>query len=210
MLRRLVFVFTAFLILVIGDYFITSMAKAFSSPSFFSLPGISTPYSGSGLTSVDFSVFTKNGKGWSYITQGYGVTPYSYLYVGHWHDGIDIAANYGASVYSPTDGIVIATGDQDNYCPRRGFGRYVAVEDDINHLVLWFAHLNVISVVPGQTIKKGALLATIGNSGLETGPHLHFSIFQSGGFNMNSKNGCGPGPNGRDLNPLSYLGTVYQ
>src|SRR5581483_12496373 len=60
------------------------------------------------LTTITFNMFAKGGAGLNYVTQGYGVTPYSYLYPNHWHNGIDIAAAYGASVYSPSAGVVLA------------------------------------------------------------------------------------------------------
>ena len=168
--------------------------------------------SGSGhqLKSVNFSMFDKNGTGRSYITQGYGKTSFSYEYVGGFHNGIDIAAVYGAPVYSPANAFVLATGNQDDYCPRRGFGKYVAIYDPKNNLILWFAHLGSISVSRSDKIEEGTLIGTIGATGFETGTHLHFSIFKAAGFGMPSRNGCGPDPTGTTANPLSYLGTVYQ
>lgn len=210
--KSLAYVLMAFVVLVIGYSLCSAVAGALPSNSSFLLSSAVAPMgsSGGGLTSVNFSLFAKNGKGYSFITQGYGDTPYSYLYINHWHNGIDIAATYGAAIYSPADGIVIATGNQDNYCPREAFGKYVVIEDDANHLVLLFAHLGTISVKPLDKVMPGTLLATIGNTGLETGSHLHLSLFQSGGFLMNPAHGCGPYPQGHDVNPLLYLGTVYQ
>jgi murein DD-endopeptidase MepM/ murein hydrolase activator NlpD len=158
-----------------------------------------------GLALVNFDLFKRGGVGWSYITQGYGRTPYSYVYPNGWHDGIDIAAAYGAPIYAPVVGAVIATGDQDNFCYHRGFGKYVAVSDPRNDRVLWFAHLGNISVSPGQSISTGTLIGTVGATGLETGTHLHFSVFNAAGFTMTSRNGCGPEPTGRDVDPVPYL-----
>lgn len=211
MVKSLAYVAMAFFILVIGYSLIAAVGSILGPGSSSSLFPSFVPFGSSGgLPAVNFNLFAKNGKGYNFITQGYGYTPYSYLYINHWHNGIDIAASYGASVYSPTDGIVIATGDQDNYCPHEAFGKYVVMEDDVHHLVLLFAHLGTISVRPLQMIKNGDPLATVGASGLETGSHLHLSLFQSGGFNMDPAHGCGPYPQGHDVNPLSYLGTVYQ
>ena len=162
------------------------------------------------LGAVDFTLFDKNGAGVSYITQGYGHTPFSYVYPNDWHDGIDIAAVYGAPIYSPGTGTVIATGNQDDYCYHRGFGKYVAIRDDANHLILWFAHLGTFAVSPGTTVKKGTPIGTVGTTGFETGTHLHFSIFDANGFSMTPRNGCGPDPTGQDLDPLKYLGSTYQ
>jgi murein DD-endopeptidase MepM/ murein hydrolase activator NlpD len=212
MVKRIGFIVAIIIGLGFLNYLFTAITGAFSGLSPLALPSLIGPAAvgaSGGLSSVDFNFFAKGGKGWNFITQGYGVTPFSYLYVGHWHDGIDIAASYGAPIYSPADGIVIATGNQDNYCYRRGFGKYVAVEDDVNHVVLWFAHMNEIAVTPLQTIKKGALLGTVGNTGYETGTHLHFSIFLASGFSMKNKNGCGPDPDGKDVNPIPYLQNIY-
>lgn len=162
------------------------------------------------IAAVNFSFFGKSGAGRSYITQGWGRTPFSYAYKNDWHNGIDIAASYGAAIDSPGEGVVIATGNQDNYCPGRGFGRYVAVDDGVNHLILWYAHLGKIFVSQGDKIKKGTIVGTVGSSGFETGTHLHFSIFDEEGFSMMSRNGCGPDAVGKDLNPLLYLGTIYK
>jgi murein DD-endopeptidase MepM/ murein hydrolase activator NlpD len=164
----------------------------------------------SGLSVVNFDLFAKNGKGWDAVTQGYGDTSDSYLYIDHWHNGIDIAADYGAPIYSPVvGGVVLATGDQDDYCPGKGFGKFVVIQDDTDHLDLLFAHLGTIAVSPDASVAKDTELGTIGTSGLETGPHLHFSIFESVGFTVAPAHGCGPYPEGHDIDPVPYLGTVY-
>jgi len=152
------------------------------------------------------------GIGTSYVTQGYGETPYSYLYPGGWHDGIDIGATYGEPIYSPNNGVVLAVGNQDNYCYKKAFGKYVAIKDPVNNFVLWYAHLGTQAVTPGETITKGTELGTVGTTGLETGTHLHFSIFEdttASPFTMQVRDGCGPEPTGQDVDPLNYLGSVY-
>ncbi len=214
-MKNVLLVLLVIFVIAIGFDLVATAANAFSSGSFSSLlPALPTAVGPGGtmggLTSINFNVFDKGGVGYRYITQGYGHTSFSYIYIDGWHNGIDIAADYGASIYSPTDGTVIATGDQDNFCPRRAFGRYVVVEDNVNHLVLMFAHLANIPVAPNETIKKGQLIGTVGVSGDETGTHLHFSIFEAAGFSMAPAHGCGPYPQGRDVDPLNYLGTMYQ
>jgi len=216
-MKNVLIILLLILVIAIGFDVIATVAKALDSGSFSSLlpaafPSAVTPGGGAtgGLTAIKFSIFDNGDDGYKYITQGYGRTPWSYMYIDGWHNGIDIAAVYGAPIYSPTDGIVIATGDQDNYCPRRAFGRFIVVEDDTNHLVLMFAHLADIPVTPLEVVKKGQLIGTVGNSGDETGTHLHFSIFQSGTFSMAAAHGCGPYPQGHDVDPLNYLGTTYQ
>lgn len=198
--KFLIGAFFIFVILVIGNYL---FALAGNMSSFHPA---ATPNQ---LSAIDLGFFKKGGAGRSYLTQGYGVTPYSSMYKGGWHNGIDISAAYGAPIYSPGEGKVLATGNQDNYCYGRGFGRYVAVDDGANHIVLWYAHLGKISVSPGDTVKKDDLIGTVGATGFETGTHLHLSIFAESGFSMTPRNGCGPDATGKNLDPLQYLGTVY-
>jgi murein DD-endopeptidase MepM/ murein hydrolase activator NlpD len=100
-------------------------------------------------------------------------------------------------------------GNQDTFCYNRAFGKYIAIKDSAKNLVLWYAHLGSMDVTPGQTVLKNAKIGTVGATGLETGPHLHFSVFDANGFTMTPRNGCGPMPTGQDLNPLNYLSTIF-
>lgn len=163
-----------------------------------------------GLASIDFNFFNASGTGKDYITQGYGRTSFAYVYLHDWHNGIDLAANFGTPVYSPAAGTVLAVVNQDAYCPRIAYGKYVALDDPVNHLVLVFSHLGEFAVSEGEHIPKGTLIGTVGPTGLETGPHLLVSIFKEKGFDTSPAHGCGPYPQGQDVNPLNYLGTVYK
>jgi len=208
MARRIGFIFLIIFVLGFFDYIGTQISHAFSSSGFAMASMSTNPWAGGSsdaLPSIDFSLFSKTGAGWSYVTQGYGRTPYSAWYINGWHDGVDIAARYGAPIYSPRAGVVIATGDQDNYCPGRGFGKFVAVSDPADNVVLWYAHLGHIDVSTGQTIGKGTQIGAIGSTGLETGTHLHFSVFETAGFSIKSEHGCGPDADGRDVDPVPYL-----
>ncbi len=205
MKKGLGFIFLFFCVVILLNYLVLSM-RSLHFPSLFTTTSNNTVYDG--LPYVDVNFFSPDGEGRSYITQGYGVTPYAYLYVNHWHDGIDIAANYGEKIYSPVDGTVFATGDQDNYCYHLGFGKYVAVKDDAKDTVFWYAHLGTIAVSPGMKIKKGTAIGTVGTTGYEFGVHLHLSIFDENGFSMQNRNGCGPDPTGKDIDPIPFLKTL--
>ena len=220
MFKRIGFVFLVIFVIAIGYDVVASVAKALETDSLSSWFPAITPLSGayfgpgtggsSGLTTINFDLFAKGGKGYGAITQGYGRTPYSYMYIGDWHNGIDIAAVYGAPIYAPAAATVLAIGDQDDFCPRRAFGRFIVLGDGKNNLILLFAHLADIDVHSGETIAKDQLIGTVGATGDETGTHLHFSIFEPAGFSMTPAHGCGPYPQGHDVDPMNYLGTVYQ
>jgi murein DD-endopeptidase MepM/ murein hydrolase activator NlpD len=208
MQKALGYVFLFFAAIVGVNYALISLQElvgrrqGLSSPS-----GLlwATQASDYGLTSIDFSFFGRNGFGKSYITQGYGNTPSSYLYANHWHNGIDIAAVYGAPIYAASAGTVLATGNQDDYCWHRGFGEYVAVKDDLRKVVQWYAHLGSINVSVGQPVAQGTEIGTVGATGYETGAHLHFSIFDLNNFSMTPRNGCGPDPTGQDRDPIPFF-----
>ena len=97
----------------------------------FSLPYIPNAYSPKGsLRSVDLSL--PGGIPLQYITQGYGATSFAYAAGGYakpWHNGVDIAAVEGAEIHSAKDGTIIFTGNQDNFCPGRGFGKFIVAQN---------------------------------------------------------------------------------
>ncbi len=196
--KAIVFLVLTFVAVVLINWLITGLRNL-------SLNYAPANYGNSGLTEIDFNFFSKK-ESRNYITQGYGSTYFSFLnYAGHWHNGIDIAANYGAPVLAAASGDVIATGNQDNFCYKRGFGKFVAVKSDNLGLVTFYAHLGTIDVKTGQEIKKSGRIGTVGATGYETGTHLHFSVFSASSFRMENKNGCGPDPVGQDLDPLQYI-----
>ncbi|MEU6129793.1 M23 family metallopeptidase [Saccharopolyspora sp. NPDC047091] len=92
---------------------------------------------------------------------------------GSTHKGIDIANNIGTPIVSVNDGEVINAG------PASGFGQWVRVQHDDGTITV-YGHVNTIDVSVGEQVKAGDKIATIGNKGQSTGPHLHFEVIQGG------------------------------
>ncbi len=93
------------------------------------------------------------------------------------HKGLDIAAPTGTPIHAPSDGsIVEATNLFDN---KPNYGIEV-VHRSSDGLLTLFAHLDGFTVVPGQTVKKGELIAMVGNTGKSTGPHVHIETIRDG------------------------------
>lgn len=89
------------------------------------------------------------------------------------HYGLDIANSIGTPVVSVMSGTVISSG------PASGFGLWVRVRHD-NGIVTVYGHINETLVSVGQRVGAGRQIATVGNRGESTGPHLHFEVHQRG------------------------------
>ncbi|WP_043810241.1 M23 family metallopeptidase [Allokutzneria albata] len=111
------------------------------------------------------------------FTSGYGAR------WGATHYGLDIANRIGTPIYSVADGTIVAAG------PASGFGLWVKV---LHHdgTTTVYGHVDRILVKEGKKVKAGDQIATMGNRGFSTGPHLHFEVWNSAG---------------RKINPLPWL-----
>ncbi|MGB9848147.1 MAG: murein hydrolase activator EnvC family protein [Minisyncoccia bacterium] len=144
------------------------------------------------------------------ITQGFGVTSASkYFYnIGRYktptHNGIDLKASIGTPIYAAEDGEVVAVGNQDLYCYKGAYGKFIVIRH-YNNLTTLYAHLSLQTVKKGDIVKRGDIIGYSGSSGFATGPHLHFTVYFSPTFQMTSSASCGPMPIGAPVNPLPYL-----
>ncbi|MDZ4058532.1 MAG: M23 family metallopeptidase, partial [Bacteroidales bacterium] len=98
-----------------------------------------------------------------YVTSDFGFRRWRH------HYGIDLKVHKGDSVYNAFDGVVRITKRA------RDYGYYVLVRH-FNGLETLYAHLNKITVNPGDTIRSGYPVGLGGNTGRSTGYHLHFEI----------------------------------
>ncbi|AOO65742.1 peptidoglycan DD-metalloendopeptidase family protein [Sulfurospirillum halorespirans] len=107
------------------------------------------------------SVFTQ--KRWHPILQKYRA-----------HLGIDYAASVGTPVKSAGSGRVLFVGQKG------GYGNTIEVSHDSSYKTL-YAHLNGFAkgIRSGQKVKQGQVIAYVGNTGLSSGPHLHFGLYRS-------------------------------
>ena len=97
---------------------------------------------------------------------------------GSTHKGVDIANSIGTPIKSVAAGKVITAG------PASGFGQWVRVQHD-DGTVTVYGHINTIDVSVGQKVAAGEQIATMGNKGQSTGPHLHFEVLQGGSSKIN-------------------------
>ncbi len=143
-----------------------------------------------------------------YVSQNFGNTPFAQNggYRGKSHNGVDIAAPIGTPVYAAEDGQIIETGDQDRYCRKGAYGKFIVIGHN-NNLTTLYAHLSGFTATTkaGQEVKRGELIGYVGKTGYATGPHLHFTVYSSLTFYMGTSRSCGSMPYGGYLNPADYL-----
>ncbi|QCQ94031.1 M23 family metallopeptidase [Rhodococcus sp. SGAir0479] len=90
------------------------------------------------------------------------------------HNGIDIGANLGTPIFSAAGGVVINAGAAS------GFGQWVRVQHDDGTITV-YGHVDTYLVSVGERVATGQQIATVGNRGQSTGPHLHFEAWAPGG-----------------------------
>ena len=103
------------------------------------------------------------------ITSKFGNRTHPVLKSVKFHRGADIAVSVGTPVYSGIKGRVTFAGRKGNY------GNLVEIEGN-DRIKVRYAHLNSIDVVTGQKVSDGEKVAETGNTGMSTGPHLHYEI----------------------------------
>ena len=117
-----------------------------------------------------------------YASSRFGMRIHPILKVRKMHAGMDFVTNVGTPVYAPGNGKVISV--------RRngGYGLEVVIDHGYGYRTR-YAHLSKALVKRWQKIERGQIIAKTGNSGLTTGPHLHYEVSH----------------NGRKLNPSQFF-----
>ncbi len=106
-------------------------------------------------------------QGW--VTSGYGYRQNPFSGRREMHEGMDIVAPRGTPIVATADGKVVFAGW------KAGYGRTVEIDHGWG-IRTFYAHCQTIKVSPGQQVKRGQVIATIGSSGVTTGNHLHYGV----------------------------------
>lgn len=113
------------------------------------------------------------------ITSPYGTRVHPITNQKSVHTGLDISASPGTPVFAAEGGKVVIAGLNG------GYGNMIEISASVSAVIASstasyyqyrYGHLSEISVIVGQTVKKGDLIARVGSTGVSTGPHLHFEI----------------------------------
>jgi murein DD-endopeptidase MepM/ murein hydrolase activator NlpD len=103
------------------------------------------------------------------VTSLFGMRFHPILHILRLHAGIDFGAPIGSQVRSVADGKVEIAG------PVSGFGNHVRIQH--KGFETSYSHLSEINVTVGATVTEGQVIGLSGNTGLSTGPHLHFEYY---------------------------------
>ncbi len=91
------------------------------------------------------------------------------------HQGIDIGADYGASIVAAADGNVVFAGYSS------GMGNYLMIGHG-SGIYTVYGHCSTLLVAQGATVTAGQAVAQIGSTGISTGNHLHFGVSSGGSY----------------------------
>jgi murein DD-endopeptidase MepM/ murein hydrolase activator NlpD len=112
---------------------------------------------------------------YAFVTSGFGSRRHPVLGYTRAHNGVDYGVPNGTPVWSVADGRVSRAGWGD------GFGKLV----EIRHANGWtsqYAHLSSIQVRQGQHVSQKDIIGLTGQTGLSSGPHLHYGLKKEGGY----------------------------
>jgi murein DD-endopeptidase MepM/ murein hydrolase activator NlpD len=104
-----------------------------------------------------------------WFSSGFGWRRSPFTGLKEFHNGLDISSAKGTPVVAPADGTVI----------KRGYDKYLGKFLKIDHggkIITTYGHLSAYNVSPGHKVKRGDIIASMGNTGLSTGHHLHYMI----------------------------------
>ena len=107
------------------------------------------------------------------VTDGFGMRMHPILHILRMHEGIDFEAEVGTPVYATGNGVIKFVGH------RGGYGLAVEINHGFGYETV-YAHLSKAEVKEGQRVKRGQEIAKTGDTGLSTGPHLHYEVRHNG------------------------------
>lgn len=107
------------------------------------------------------------------ISAGYGWRVHPIYKTRKFHQGMDFTGKIGTPLYATGDAVVKSVGSMS------GYGRTIVLDHGYGYTTV-YAHLNDYNVKEGQKVKRGEVVAFLGNSGKSTGPHLHYEIRKAG------------------------------
>lgn len=121
-------------------------------------------------------------KNLKHTPSGFGWRTHPIYKTQDFHAGMDFTASTGTKIYATGDGTV-----ERADAMAQGYGNHVVINHGFGYETL-YGHMSRMAVRPGQKVKRGELIGYVGNTGLSTGPHVHYEVIK----------------NGNKVNPVNY------
>ena len=115
-------------------------------------------------------VLNKNLK---HMASGYGWRIDPVYHIRRFHEGMDFSAPIGTDIFATGNGTVVYAGW------RQGYGETVEIDHGFGYATR-YAHCHKLKVRVGQKVKRGDVIALVGNTGKSTGPHVHYEVHYQG------------------------------
>lgn len=109
------------------------------------------------------------------ISDEYGMRIHPILGVEQFHNGVDLAAPAGTSIYAAYDGVVVAAAYSET------MGNYIMI-DHGDGLFTIYMHASALYVNKDDIVVRGETIAAVGSTGRSTGNHLHFGVRLNGEY----------------------------
>jgi len=110
-------------------------------------------------------------RGW--VTSGFGYRKSPFTGLREKHEGWDIGARTGSAVRATADGMITVAGRE------RGYGKLIEIDHGYG-VVTRYGHNSKNLIKVGNEVKRGQIVALVGNTGRSTGPHLHYEVLVNG------------------------------
>ena len=107
------------------------------------------------------------------MTSGFGCRVHPIYGIGKFHQGCDFTAPYSTKIFATADGTVLRSDWLG------GYGQVVELQHP-SGLCTLYAHCEVLKVKKGERVSKGQWIATVGQTGLASGPHCHYEVHRQG------------------------------
>lgn len=108
-----------------------------------------------------------------HMASGFGWRVDPVYHIRRFHEGMDFSAPVGTDIFATGNGTVIYAGW------RQGYGETIEIDHGFNY-VTRYAHCSKLKAKVGQKVKRGDVIALVGNTGKSTGPHVHYEVHYQG------------------------------
>ncbi len=107
------------------------------------------------------------------MASGFGYRIHPIYRVARMHTGWDFTAPIGTEIYATGDGVVKSPDGGS------GYGLHIVIDHGFGYQTL-YAHMSRMAVRPGTKVKRGQIIGYVGNTGVSSGPHLHYEVIKNG------------------------------